>query len=352
MSLANGRTRLLRGEDLSANAIVESHTPVAETVPLRIIDNPAYLIFVVPDAVEGRLSVQDRDLIGLGRSLADQAGGAVCVVLFAEHHDDLGVAGADRVLRLQTGTAAGAHAPDAQAKALCKAMNHLHPRHVLLPESDWAGSDLGRRVAALSSASIATGVWRADLESASCYTNGGTQELMQKTPVIAIVRADVGEPVENARHEARQLAIESGTNATAFGDRGMRPYDPQAVSLEEAEFILAAGNGVSDWPTFHALAAALGASEGGSRVVVDAGAIPRDRQVGATGSITSARCYIALGISGAPQHLQGISACEHVIAVNRDSACDMVKRANLAIIADVQQVMKALLAMMSVTNKS
>lgn len=353
VALASGRTRLLRGEALATETLTEARTLlVHEEAQLHVIDNPAYLIFVVPDAVDGRLSAQDRDLIGLGRALADQAGGAVCVVLFTAHQIDLRAAGADRVLHLQAGTAAGAYAPDAQAMALNKAMVQMQPRHVLFPESDWGGGDLGRRVAAKSGASVATGVWRADLASTTRYLNGGKQELTQKTPTIAIVRADAGEAVEGAQHEAREIQFEAGNHATALGDRGMHPFDPKVVNLEEAEFILAAGNGVSDWESFHALATALGASEGGSRVVVDAGALPRERQVGATGSITSARCYIALGISGAPQHLQGIIACEHVIAVNCDPACDMVKRANLAIIADVQSVMAALLVQTRETDRS
>ena len=85
-----------------------------------------------------------------------------------------------------------------------------------------------------------------------------------------------------------------------------------------------------------------GAAEGGSRVVCDAGLLPRGRQVGASGSLVEPRCYLAFGIAGAPQHLQGIARCERVLAVNTDLHADMVKRADLAIIADAQEVMPAL----------
>jgi len=99
---------------------------------------------------------------------------------------------------------------------------------------------------------------------------------------------------------------------------------------------------VSDWQIFHEVAAALGAAEGGSRVVCDAGLLPRDRQVGASGSLVEPRCYLAFGIAGAPQHLQGIVRCERVLAVNTDLHAEMVKRADLAVIADAQAVMPAL----------
>jgi electron transfer flavoprotein alpha subunit len=68
----------------------------------------------------------------------------------------------------------------------------------------------------------------------------------------------------------------------------------------------------------------------------------RDRQVGASGTLVAPRCSLAFGIAGAPQHLQGIARCERVIAVNTDLHADMVKRADLAIIADAQAVMPAL----------
>ena len=68
----------------------------------------------------------------------------------------------------------------------------------------------------------------------------------------------------------------------------------------------------------------------------------RGRQVGASGSLVEPRCYLAFGIAGATQHLQGIARCERVLAINTDLHADMVKRADLAIIADAQEVMPAL----------
>ena len=78
-------------------------------------------------------------------------------------------------------------------------------------------------------------------------------------------------------------------------------------------------------------------------MVVDAGHLPRERQVGASGTLVTARCYLALAISGAPQHLEGIAACDQVIAVNRDPGCDMMKRADLAVVGDVDAIVPALL---------
>ena len=113
--------------------------------------------------------------------------------------------------------------------------------------------------------------------------------------------------------------------------------------MAEAEFILSGGNGVKDWGVFHRAAQALGATEGASRVAVDDGFMARDRQVGASGTWVTARVYIAVGISGAIQHLQGIGACDKVLAINLDPGCDMIKRADVSVIGDATAILEALI---------
>ena len=73
-------------------------------------------------------------------------------------------------------------------------------------------------------------------------------------------------------------------------------------------------------------------------------ALPRERQVGATGQIVKASVYLAIGISGAVQHLQGIKDCNYVIAVNNDESCDMVKRVDVSVIADAEEWMQGMIA--------
>ncbi|MEX2525887.1 MAG: FAD-binding protein, partial [Gammaproteobacteria bacterium] len=173
--------------------------------------------------------------------------------------------------------------------------------------------------------------------------DGGATDYRREPPRFILMAPEAADPVEGSVHEARLVEPPECTlPAGAIEDCGLLPADPASVPLAEAEFIIAAGNGVKDWPAFHAAAAALGATEGASRPVCDAGALPRDRQVGASGTLVSARCYLALGISGAPQHLQGIADCEHVIAVNADTGAEILKRADLGVVADVQEVMPAL----------
>ena len=126
-------------------------------------------------------------------------------------------------------------------------------------------------------------------------------------------------------------------------DLGAVEVDPAAIPMAEAEFIVSGGNGVKDWGLFHRATAALGATEGASRVAVDDGFMGRDRQVGASGTWVTARVYVAVGISGAIQHLQGIGACDKVVAINLDPGCDMIKRADLSVIGDGAAVLEALI---------
>ena len=125
-------------------------------------------------------------------------------------------------------------------------------------------------------------------------------------------------------------------------DLGIEEIDAAQLALEEADFIVSAGNGVSDVPAFERLAGHLGAAIGASRVAVDDGKFTRDKQIGATGKTVEASVYIAFGISGAVQHLQGIKDCRHVIAVNLDASAPIAKRANLTVIGDAQETIAAL----------
>ena len=225
-------------------------------------------------------------------------------------------------------------------------METLKPRHVLFAESADGGSDLARRVAASTGERLFPGVQNLTPTNAGRRARGGSSELSHAPARLMTIALDAVPPLEDARHEARVIPSPA-PNSTPVqpGIRSARPLpvDPDQLTLAEADFIVSAGNGITDWAGFAELAEALGATRGGSRVVCDAGHLPRDRQIGASGTLVTARCYFALGIAGAPQHLQGITEVKHVIAVNTDLHAEMIKRADLAIVADAQAVMPALI---------
>jgi len=119
------------------------------------------------------------------------------------------------------------------------------------------------------------------------------------------------------------------------------------VDLSEAEIIVSGGRGVGSAEKFSVirqLAETIGAQVGGSRAAVEAGWIPPDHQVGQTGKSVSPKLYIACGISGAIQHLAGISGADFILAVNRDPEAPIMKAADLGIVGDLHKVVPLLTA--------
>lgn len=313
-------------------------------LPLHVVEQPSHLIAVVPDMVGGRLSSHDKDLLGLARQLAGD-GGAVLAVVFGEDKESaFDTAGVDRLLRIAGETFDG-YAPEARVLALSAVDAQFAPRHWLLPDSRTGGGELGRRLAAKLGERPATRVWQVANEQCTGRAGAGQQDLQRALPRLILAAAECAEPVSETRHEARpvELATPIAHSLARLQDLGPVAVDPAQIPMAEAEFILSGGNGVKDWALFHQAAEALGATEGASRVAVDDGFMPRNRQVGATGTWVTARVYMAVGISGAIQHLQGIGACDKVVAVNLDPGCDMIKRADLSVIGDSAAILAALI---------
>ena len=340
----NGLKRIDRSGTQQGGSQKRSTASVVVQLPLHVIEQPAFHIVVVPDMVGGRLSTHDKDLLGLAHKLAGHDG-AVVAVVFGEHKESaFDCNGVDRLLQLE-GDGYDGYSPEARVLALGALERQLSPRHWLLPDSRTGGGELGRRLAAKLSERPATRVWQVADGMASGRAGAGREDLVQAAPRLILAAVECAEPVSETRHEVRPLVLSEAlvSHLPRIQDLGAVAVDPAQIPMAEAEFILSGGNGVKDWALFHQTAAALGATEGASRVAVDDGFMGRERQVGASGIWVTARVYVAVGISGAIQHLQGIGACDKVVAINLDPTCDMIKRADLSVIGESAAILQALI---------
>jgi electron transfer flavoprotein alpha subunit len=163
-------------------------------------------------------------------------------------------------------------------------------------------------------------------------------------PVVASVRPNAF-PLADGAAEPQVTALPAGE---APGLTFVR-FEPTAsgggrVSLSEARVIVSGGRGLKgpeSWTAVEALADVLGAALGASRAVTDAGWRPNEEQVGQTGKTVTPDLYIALGISGAIQHLAGMTSSKVIVAVNKDPDADIFKVADYGVVGDVFEFLPA-----------
>ncbi|SAL19549.1 electron transfer flavoprotein subunit alpha [Caballeronia sordidicola] len=302
-------------------------------------------LLVAAHSDRGSLDDHARQTLAAAALLA-QADTQVVLLVFGELKDDAASLGADKVIELSAFDRR-AFAPDAALNALAACVAAYSPAHVFLPDNATGDGDLGRRYAAQAKASIATQVVEIDSTHVSVYTQARKAFAVRALPDVILLAqnaVDARLPFVGAGEqvEAAQFGAAGVQTTSLYTDLGIEEIDAAQVALEEADFIVSAGNGVTDIPAFERLASTVGAAIGASRVAVDDGKFPRDKQIGATGKTVDASIYIAFGISGAVQHLQGIKDCRHVIAVNLDASAPIAKRANLTIIGDAAETIAAL----------
>lgn len=289
----------------------------------------------------------DPEVMGAAAELAEAAEMAAVAVAAGAEPETLAAAGASRVLVLDPTCD-----PEVHARAVATALSEP-PLAVLLPGTT-DGSDLAPRLAALLGGAclldcawlrlgpggLVVARWAHDDRAMERW------EVPSGLPLVATVRpGSYGAPAPRPRPlRVQRLPLPEGAPRV----RRLRrlPPDPRSVRLTQAERIVAAGLGMGGperLAEVQALADRLGAALGASRPLADRGWVPFERQIGTTGQQVTPRLYLAIGISGAAQHLAGLREAGTVVAVNTDPACPMMARATLAAVGDAAQVVPALL---------
>jgi electron transfer flavoprotein alpha subunit len=312
-------------------------------------------ILVFAEQRNGQLKSYALEAISEGKRLASAAGGELSVALFGSGISGLATEaasyGADKVL-MADDAALESYSPTVYAQLLADASQATNAEVVLLSSSAM-GRELAAILAAKAEASLLSDVieteWDGDHLNVKRPVYAGKAFLkvaVRRTPVVVTLRPNVFAASENnGAGVVENLALSSpaGSSLVTITDTSLK--DSGRPELTEASIIVSGGRGMGgpeNYAVIEELADTLGAAVGASRASVDAGWRPHADQVGQTGKTVSPNLYIACGISGAIQHLAGMSSSKCIVAINTDSEAPIFKVADYGIVGDLFEVVPEL----------
>ncbi|AFZ68644.1 electron transfer flavoprotein subunit alpha/FixB family protein [Deinococcus peraridilitoris] len=175
-----------------------------------------------------------------------------------------------------------------------------------------------------------------------------TETVEAEAPVTVVtVKIGIFAPAAPAAQPGEQYDVELELPAVRVSVTGKSVEKSSRVALAEADVIVTGGRGVGSSENFsklvEGLADQIGAGVGATRAVVDAGWRPYSEQVGQTGKTVQPKAYIALGVSGAVQHLSGMGKSKYIVAINKDADAPIFKVADYGIVGDVNEIIPALI---------
>ena len=308
-------------------------------------------VFVITEQRDGEFRKVSFEAVSEGRRIADGMTAEVTAVVLGSGIEniagELGKYGADKVLAVDDAGLAD-YTTDAYVNVLAELIKNIDPVLIILGATV-QGKDLSGRLAARLDAGVAMDCVAIKLDNGQLtYTRpmfGGkvlADVEIEGTPQIAAIRPNVMEIGENAKAGAvEKPEVGLGEVKTAVLERIMDTGDK--VELTEADIVVSGGRGTAgDFKAIEELAAALGGAVGASRSAVDEGWRPHSDQVGQTGKVVSPTLYIACGISGAIQHLAGMSTSKYIVAINKDPEAPIFSKADFGIAGDLFKLIPAI----------
>ncbi len=300
------------------------------------------------------------ELLTPGKMMAGKQGGALVAVVIGNNVDEAVKAasehGADKVIVVD-GPEYAHYTTDAYAIALCALVEKYGPTSMLIGATN-IGRDLGPRVSCRLHTGLTADCTALDIDEESgnvAWTRPAFGGNLMATilcpdhrPQIGTVRPGVFKKSDAGEAKAEVIKEDIHVDAKDIRTQVLeliKEADGENVDLEGADIIVSGGRGVGGPEGFEpvkALADALGGVVGASRAAVDAGWIAHAHQVGQTGKTVGPKLYIACGISGAIQHVAGMSGSDCIVAINKDPEAPIFDIADYGVVGNLFEVLPVL----------
>lgn len=319
-------------------------------------------VLILGEIKEGSLDPKTFELLAAGKKLAGELGGGFSLLVMGDSISGAAAEallyGPSRVYKLEHPLLKG-FKTDLWVSALEQACRQINPK-ILLMRHAFIGIELGPRLACRLNSRLTTDCIDLSIDPEDGLllrtkpVSGGNAISVFKSPgdpQLATIRGKVFAPAEPVQAKGEIVDIQAEMDESMVRVESLEMVKEEAVALDKANVVVAGGAGLGEADGFELLkelADALGRSFGSvligcSRVAVDKGWISSDHQVGLTGSIISPDIYVAVGISGAIQHLVGMVHSKKIIAINTDPGCNLFKVADYGIVEDYEKILPALI---------
>jgi len=314
---------------------------------------PGVLLIAVASGEQ--LSPSTAELVGEGVRLAGDVGGSVIALLVGKNvqglASGLGELGVDKVL-VADSQSTTPPSPEWMLAAAELAASQTQPAAILLTHGG-GGRDLGPSLAYRLGAGMVTDATalRADggqlIATKPVFGGSAIAEFaITTTPCVVSLRPRAFEAPESPPAKQAQVEVLSVPESDQAIEvlEEIREQATTGPRLKDAKVIVSGGRGLGgpeNWEYVEQLADVLGAAVGATRAITDAGWVPPSLQVGLTGATVAPDLYITIGISGAVQHIAGISGARNVVAINRDGDANIFKYARFGVVGDWKQIVPA-----------
>jgi electron transfer flavoprotein alpha subunit len=318
-------------------------------------------ILICGEVIEGKVPTITRELIATGRKLSDDLNQRLSILLIGENIQETAneavFFGADVVYTVND-IVFDASPPEQYLAIIVKVCQQAAPSIILFGQTDM-GRDIAPRLAARLGASIC-------MDCVELAIDPETKLLLQSKPVyggnavavwisenvqpqIITMRpraAAPAEPDSSRKGEILPVAVEIDESVIKSIRIETVKEEVKGIRLDEAKVIVAGGGGIGSKEGFglvQELAQILGGTTGITRVPCDEGWMPASLEIGQTGHVVTPELYVAIGISGAPQHLAGCSGSKCIVAINTNPEAHIFEEADFGIVGDYREVLPSLI---------